>query len=174
MCREVCDDWIINCSEQIGGPGEIVEINESYMAGRRKYRKGRRVGNDKKVKNRLGEPKQNPWRGYPWTLGGVMKGTKRCFMSRIIGKRSREVMLPILKKIILPGTTIISDKWKAYIDLDFHLEECEMHYTVNQEYSKNFVDPDTGAHTQDIENLWNHLKLSFPAYRVKPDQLGSN
>ena len=71
-------------------------------------------------------------------------------------------MLPILKKIILPGTTIISDKWKAYIDLDFHLEECEMHYTVN--HSKNFVDPDTGAHTQDIENLWNHLKLSFPAY----------
>ena len=80
-------------------------------------------------------------------------------------------MLPILEKIILSGTTIISDKWKAYIDLDFQLEECEMHYTVN--HSKNFVDPDTGAHTQDIENLWNHLKLSFPASGVKPDQLGS-
>ena len=171
MCREVCDDWMIHCSEQIGGPGEVVEIDESYCAGRRKGKRGRRMGNDRKCKDSKGNPKGNPWGGYPWTLGGVMRGTKRCFLKRILGKRSREVMLPILKQFILPGTTIISDKWKAYIDLNIHLEECGMHYTVN--HSKNFVDPDTGAHTQNIENLWHHMKLSFPPYGVKPEQLGS-
>ena len=96
---------------------------------------------------------------------------QKVFSEKNLGKRSRQYMLPILKQVILPGTTIISDKWKAYIDLNIHLEECGMHYTVN--HSKNFVDPDTDAHTQNIENLWHHMKLSFPPYGVKPEQLGS-
>ena len=37
------------------------------------------------------------------------------------------------------------------------------HLTVN--HSLNFVDPDTGAHTQGIENTWWGVKRSYPTYR---------
>ena len=43
----------------------------------------------------------------------------------------------------------MNDKWKAY---DCLQDEGYQHLTVN--HSLNFVDPDTGAHTQGIENTW--------------------
>ena len=161
FCREVCDVWMETKSERIGGPGKIVEIDESYMAGRQKNGKGRKLG---EVQN---DPKCT-W-VFPWTLGAIERGTLRCFLERILGPRSREVLLPILMKWILPGTIVMSDKWAAYIDLDYHLEACAQHMTVN--HKENFVDPITGAHTQGIESLWHHLKYNFPPYSVQPHML---
>lgn len=40
--REVCSDWTIRNSQQIGGKGIIVEIDEAKF-GRRKYNRGRIV-----------------------------------------------------------------------------------------------------------------------------------
>ena len=42
----------------------------------------------------------------------------------------------------------MSDLWRAYDCLN---DEGFQHLTVNR--SLNFVDPDTGAHTQNIENI---------------------
>jgi hypothetical protein len=51
------------------------------------------------------------------------------------------------------GTTIISDCWAAYNTIsNFNYQ----HLTVNHTY--NFVDPNTGAHTQNVENMWCRAK----------------
>ena len=55
------------------------------------------------------------------------------------------------------GTTIISDCWRSYDCLN---EEDFEHLTVN--HSLNFVDPETGAHTQNIESLWWQIKHPLP------------
>ena len=53
----------------------------------------------------------------------------------------------------LEGTLIHSDGWKAYAKLAEHLEleDC-LHSAVN--HSANYVDPQSGSHTQTIEGLW--------------------
>ena len=51
FCREVCDWWMENKSEKLGGPGVIVEIEESYMAGRQKNGKGRKLGKNAEDEN---------------------------------------------------------------------------------------------------------------------------
>ena len=57
---------------------------------------------------------------------------------------------------VLPGTTVISDCWKAY---DCLSEEGYHHLSVN--HSLNFVDPDTGAHTNTIENTCMQVKITI-------------
>ncbi|HEX4851702.1 MAG TPA: transposase [Puia sp.] len=49
--------------------------------------------------------------------------------------------------------SVISDQWRAYNTIANH---GFTHLNVN--HSKNFVDPDTGAHTQTIERLWESAK----------------
>lgn len=70
-------------------------------------------------------------------------------------KRDAATLISIIKSHIRPGTTIISDCWKAYCELD-NMTELYSHYTVN--HSENFVDPTTSAHTQTIEGTWSHFK----------------
>ena len=67
--------------------------------------------------------------------------------------RSEAVLLPIIQKYIAHGTLIITDKWKAYINLGRH---GYIHEDVN--HSQNFVDPVSGAHTNSIEGTWTHVK----------------
>lgn len=51
----------------------------------------------------------------------------------------------------------MSDCWKTYDCLN---NEGFTHKTVN--HSKNFVDPDSGAHTQHIERLWRDIRKDVP------------
>ena len=99
--REVCNDWMQNKSEKLGGPGVVVEIDESYMCGRQKNGKGRRLGEVK-------DDDEYTWK-FPWALGALERGTLKYFLERIKSPRSREVLLPILRKWLLPGTIVISD-----------------------------------------------------------------
>lgn len=55
-----------------------------------------------------------------------------------------------------PGSVIITDCWKGYVSLD---KAQWSHLTVY--HFCNFVDPETGAHTQSIESMWSHLKRSL-------------
>ena len=57
----------------------------------------------------------------------------------------------------LPEITIISDFWKAYDGLS---KEGFNHLKVT--HPVNFVDPDSGAHTNTIESTWRALKKSLP------------
>ena len=138
---ETVIDWYNYCREvchagPIGGPGTTVEIDESKF-GKMKYHRGRKI-----------EGK--------WVFGGLCRETKACFLVPV-ERRDKETLLPIIRAQILPGTRVMSDLWRSY---DCLKDEGYEHLTVN--HSLNFVDPDTGAHTQGIENTWWGVKRSYP------------
>ena len=138
FCREVCLRAVEErCSKGIGGPGMTVEIDESKF-GRRKYNRGRLV-----------EGK--------WVLGGICRETKEIFLIEV-PKRDSATLIPLIKEYVAAGSSIISDCWKAY---DCLSQENFTHLTVN--HSLNFVDPTTGAHTQNIECQWWQIKRSLPS-----------
>ena len=131
--REVCAAELLANPVVIGGPGTVVEVDESLFS-RRKHHQGRVL------------PQQ-------WVFGGICRQTRDCFMF-MVPDRSGLTLLPIIRQSITPGTTIMSDMWGAYVGIQAmgfgHLQ-------VNHTY--NFVDPQTGAHTQNIENSWKNAKM---------------
>lgn len=156
FCREVCLDWVFENRRQIGGPGTIVEIDESKF-GRRKYNRGRLVEGQ-------------------WIFGGVQRGNSGNFFVVPVENRDADTLIQIIREWILPGTTIISDCWKAYNTLE---HEGFLHLRVN--HSVEFVDTaDSGqihldnlrklagqavsVHTQTIERKWLSLKYSIPTF----------
>ena len=77
-----------------------------------------------------------------------------------VEQQDSSTLLTIIKDRILPGTTVISDCWKAY---DCLQHEGYHHLTVN--HSVNFVDPSNkDIHTNTIERLWRDTKRRVPLY----------
>ena len=136
--RMIFEEWAMRSSEQIGGEGQVVEIDESKF-GKRKYNKGHHVEGQ-------------------WVFGGIERSTGKIFLVPV-EKRDRETLTAIIVKWIKPGTTIMSDCWKAYDKLQ---EIGYHHLKVN--HSINFVDKSNGAHTNAIESTWRHAKRFCPEY----------
>ena len=160
-CRRVCTSWIWDERNipKLGGFGKIVEFDESYFPGAPKYNKGRRLGTNWDDDDK-------------WVFGLTERDNLNCVLVQIPSNRKREQLLPIINQHCLQGTIFTSDGWKAYHKLAEHLplEDC-LHFTVN--HSENYVDPDSGAHTQTIEGLWGHVKDFLPVRGMKPADLGS-
>ena len=81
-----------------------------------------------------------------WVFGGIDRRTRQCFLVTV-EDRSEATLIPIIQKYIKPGTTIMSDCWKAYRKLE---QLGYKHGTVN--HSVEFVNSATGDHTQTIES----------------------
>ncbi len=91
-----------------------------------------------------------------WVFGIVQRnplGTGIGYLE-VIEHRNAETLLPIIKKVVLPGTKVYSDEWKAYhkIQQELHLE----HETVC--HKLHFIDPVTRVHTNTVESYWNKCK----------------
>ena len=73
-------------------------------------------------------------------------------------KCDASTLVDIIERHVQSDTTIMTDCWKGYDQLD---RDNWTHPTVN--HSMNFVDQDTEAHTQGIENTWWQLatKVEF-------------
>ena len=78
----------------------------------------------------------------------------------VVDRRDRATLMPILQRVLLPGTEVHSDDWGAYSNLPAHAPTVQTHRVVV--HVANFVDPVTGVHTQEVESAWCRLK-----YKVK-------
>ena len=142
--REVVLHWVLGNKSKIGGVGTTVEIDESKF-GKRKYNVGRLVTGQ-------------------WVFGGICRETRE-FFAVPVENRDTSTLLAILHDYVEPGTTIISDCWKAY---DCLSDEGFVHIKVN--HSLNFVDPESGAHTNTIERRWRDLKNLVPKFGRRKEQ----
>ena len=144
FCREVCVVILEQQSEPIGGPGCIVEIDESKF-GKRKFNRGKHVDG-------------------VWVFGGIERDSEppRCFFVTVMD-RSADTLIPIIKHWILPGTTIYSDCWRSYSTL---ASEGYLHATVN--HSVKFKS-ESGTQTNNIESRWNAAKKSLPRFGTRKD-----
>jgi transposase-like protein len=143
FCRERMLVYLEGCSEKIGGTMKTVEIDESKF-GRRKYHTGHPVKGQK-------------------VFGGVERESGRTFLIPV-PDRSADTLMNVIDAWIEPGTTVISDCWAAYRDLDAH---GYTHHTVN--HSIEFVNKETGAHTNTIEGTWRHVKAFLSPCNRKGD-----
>jgi hypothetical protein len=79
-----------------------------------------------------------------------------------LAQRDAATLIPLIETYIARGSIIISDMWRAYDLIPAHFQ----HLTVN--HSLYFVDPETGAHTNNIEATWNAIKRGIsPRNRVE-------
>jgi len=139
----VCSNALLSIDSEeykLGGPGKIVEIDETLISKKQKYHRGR---------------------AYPevWLFMIVERGSNK-WHAEVLPDRKRETLVPLIKKFIRPGTTIYSDQWKGYFSENFNLSHLEgfdfTHLTVN--HNLNFKDPLTHVHTNTVEGLNGNIK----------------
>lgn len=121
----------------VGGPGVVVELDESKL-GKRKYNRGHRVDG-------------------VWVLGGVERTDERKLFLAKVPDRSRETLFAVIQRHVSPGSIIHTDMWRGYVGLG-EVNGYE-HLTVN--HSVEFVVPGTSIHTNTIEGTWNGLKMQI-------------
>ncbi len=111
FCRDVCARWTRRNPRIVGGPGHVVQIDETCVR-KAKYNRGRRI----------------PPR---WVFGGLDTTTRKGFLVKV-PNRSAKTLLTIVMQRIRPGTEIHSDEWRSYRRLaDLPVNPPYVHLTVN-------------------------------------------
>jgi transposase-like protein len=127
---------------KLGGVGKVVEIDESLFV---------------KVKHNRGRDMAGP---KIWVFGMYERPTanqpKKVLFFQV-DSRDAVTLLNIIYNHVLPGTTIHSDCWASYNQIN-NLGRQYNHRTVN--HSLTFVAPD-GTHTNSIESTWKSAKRQF-------------
>ena len=159
----------------IGGPGIVVELDESIVSR-------------KKMANLKARPQKNLW-----VFGGTERHGRRRFLVPLLktvkgidGKgytkdipRTASNLLPLIQAHVAPGSIIMTDKWKSYNTLPQHPShhpdnvhmECPdhlkyQHFDVNHGYE--FVrEDDPYVHCNGVERMWRDMKewMSRPGQR---------
>ena len=130
---------------KLGGPGVVVQIDESMFSHKPKNHRGR------------------PARSENWVFGMVDTSRNPALgVMRLVPRRDAATLLPIIKDWCLSGTIIYFDEGAAYNRINT-LPNITQHQHVN--HSLHFVDPATGVHTQNIESYWNNVKTKLKRMR---------
>lgn len=115
-----------------------VEIDETFHGGIRKMGKGRKLNGDKRKVPVL----------------GMVERKGRAVARTIEAARSREV-LPLIKKFVMPISTVFTDESRIYDGVGYMQDTCHTHKRIN--HSKDvYVMGDT--HTNSVEGLWSLVK----------------
>lgn len=143
--RHLIGATLLEEDQMIGGPGIIVEVDETKL-GKRKYNRGHRVEG-------------------AWILVGVERTVeRRVFLVHVVD-RSSGTLLGAIARHVAPGSIIYTDMWKGYSPINeiLGLE----HFTVN--HSLHFSDPQTGVNTNTVEGTNNGLKYHIHARNRSAD-----
>lgn len=148
--HDICDRAVFELRRgKIGGPGMIIEVDESML-----FRRKNHVG-------RLLSAEQTP----TWVFGGVCRQTGDAFLVPVI-RRDEATLLTAIHDNIEAGSTIMSDCWGGYINVN---SLGYQHFRVNHRY--NFISPqDTEVHTQTVERMWKSLKDIIPEKTSEDDK----
>ncbi len=142
--RQICGAYLEENSIRLGGVSQIVEIDESCCSHKVKHHRGR-----------------GPLESV-WVFGIIQRNsnTRGIGYLEIVKKRDAGTLLPIIENIVVPGTTIHSDEWKAYNriqDMGYvHRTVCHKCY---------FCDPETRVHINGIESYWNKCQSAIKTMR---------
>ncbi|WUR03191.1 DDE-TNP-IS1595 domain-containing protein [Vairimorpha necatrix] len=129
----IVENTVYNLTGKIGGPGIIVEIDESKF-GKVKYHKGHRVDG-------------------VWVFGMVERTTQRKIVMIPVDNRRADTLEEIIKNYVHRESIIHSDCFKSYSKLKDIFAE---HKTVN--HSIEFVNNINSCHTNTIEGNWFGIK----------------
>jgi transposase-like protein len=134
-----------------------ISADESWVGGKNKNRHW-----DKKVKNSAG---RGALRDKTPVLGALEEetGKVRCW---VIPNTNAGTIQPIILKHIQTGSTLYTDEWQAYWDLDIYYD----HHTVDHSRKQYKNGKCT---TNPIESFWSHLKRKITGvhHRVSPKHL---
>lgn len=136
--RQLVEQSLVPEDQVIGGPGIIVEVDETKL-GKRKYNRGHRVNG-------------------VWVVVGVER-TEECKMFLIpVENRSATTLTQIISSHVAPGSIVYTDCWRGYSQIQptLHLQHC----TVN--HSQCFKDPISGVCTNKVEGVNSGLKRKIP------------
>ena len=138
--RDIMTTFFVN--NKITFDNCTVHINETFIGGKRKYQRGR-----------------IPPVQMRWLLGIVSKDMHKA-MVEFVPKRNFLNIIPLITRHVMPGCVINTDGAKVYKCLD------SMNYVHNVcIHKENFVNPDTGHHSNWIEHFWANLKIKLKAIR---------
>ena len=142
LIREVCSSKFAHEAEPtLGGPGRVVQIDESLVY-KAKHNRGHAL---------FEQPK--------WVFG-IYDVSEKVGAVEFVESRTAEVLLPLIRKHVIPGTEIHSDQWPAYTHIsDMDVQPPFIHRAVN--HSRFFRDPQTGVHTNNVEAYWSSIKRRF-------------
>ncbi|XP_065315034.1 uncharacterized protein LOC135923940 [Gordionus sp. m RMFG-2023] len=151
--RKVCQLRVASNHAKVGGPGQIVEMDESLV------RKSKYNSDGVLIKKAL------------WIIGGICPNTDRIFLWATLS-RNRETFLDVVRQNVLEGTVIITDSWKGYYDCP---EDKNGENNFETDHRISFVQPsDIPVHTRKIDIFWQDLKPKLPKFcdsRTVPEYL---
>ncbi len=127
--------------DKIGGNGEIVEMDETFIGGKVKNMHKSRKPKGPGVSGR-------PVAGTAKTIVVGMLHRNGRVKAEVVVDRTKEVLHSLVAKHIAPGSQLMSDEWGGYKGVDLQ------HAIINhaEEYVRGLV------HTNGIENFWSLLK----------------
>ncbi|ESN96916.1 hypothetical protein HELRODRAFT_178716 [Helobdella robusta] len=136
--RDLCIDWARDNPARVGGPGHIVQIDESC------------ISSAKRSRNRNARPVRTRR-----VLGGIDTQTKDAFLVEV-NKRDAATLLPLIQRHVLPGwfhkVQVWTDQWATYNSITAVTGLA--HQTVNHSITFRAVNV---VHTNGVENLCNQL-----------------
>lgn len=141
MLQRIQNCFNIDASQCLNGE---VEVDETYIGGLNKNRHS-----SKKVRNARGRSCKDkvPVFGMLQREGFVI--------AKVVNDTKAGTLIPIINDVVCPGSTIFSDEWQAYRNLDPNL------YDHGVVYHKKGAYVIGNRHTNTIEGFWGHLKRTL-------------
>jgi transposase-like protein len=127
-----------------------VEVDETYVGGKPRYRNGEKPPTNEYGKTRMGpRSKDHPTQKIP-VVGAVERGGR--VRAQVIPDRSGRNILPLISSHIMPEATVYTDEAPVYRRLK------SQGYEHKRVYHTAHVYVDGDVHTNTIEGFWALLK----------------
>lgn len=121
----------------LGGPGEHVEIDETLIGG-----KAEGMGSGYKANKTC-------------VVGMIERDGE--IVTRVVKSRTKQAMQRVILETVVPGSTISTDEFGGYKDID---RSGYRHVKVNHKAGE-YANPVSGASVNGLEGFWAQLKRSI-------------